>query len=506
MRFSLTKKIFGGYLVLISLLLAIAGYGGVTLYQLTGEYLYLVETGVPVQRDLYALEELFRLQTGNEQKFYVVGSPDIAERFRAQDTEFEQLAAVLISQVPTPAERDAVVRVLALHQSYSSAVMANMADWEAGGDGPPEVGPGYDTAPLIEDMAVGLKALSRIVRETRKAHLADTQERGERAAGTTLVLALLAVAGGLAAALGLSFFLTRPVWRLKAATEQVALGIFDRKVPVESNDEIGDLAAAFNRMAAKLEGLDEVRDEFITYVSHELKTPLTSLKEATSLLQDGIAGRITSRQHQLLGIIQEDCSKIERLISEMLDLSKMEAGMMPFVKERCAFGGIVLAAVEEMEPVAHNRKIHIEAEGPAVDVVVDCSRIRQVITNLISNAIKFSPERAHVTVSWELSGTDVHCRVADQGPGIPELARGRIFEKFHQLAPSELSGLRGSGLGLPIARRIVTSHAGQIWVECPEGEGSVFHFTLPRAPILKKAPQPAAPVKKKPAAPVLPSA
>ncbi len=474
MHLGLTQKIFGGYLVLIVALFAIGGYGGYTIYSLTGDYRRLAAEGVPAQRTLDSLTEVFRLQTGNEKKFYVVPNLAFAELFSGQNTEWTEAASALKERFADTPVAMAIDVLMAQHQVYARLVEDNMA----------KGGKVHDTAALIDMISVGLDDLSLAIQTRQDAMMAATAERGDRVVGVTMALGLVTVILGLAAAYGLSRLLTRPVRRLRRATEEVARGIFDRKVPAYSQDEIGDLAASFNHMADKLQALDELRDEFVAYVSHELKTPLTSLKEATALLRDGVAGPVTERQRKLLGIIEEDGAKLEKLIAEMLDLSKMEAGMMPFNKETTPFGGIASQAVTEMEPVAEKRQVmlRIVPDGLAM-VEADPSRVRQVITNLISNAIKFSPQRSEVAVGWSIAsdqtGDTVICSVSDHGPGIPADAREIIFEKFHQLAPSALSGMRGTGLGLPISRKIVEAHGGRLWVECPRGGGSVFRFSLP---------------------------
>jgi signal transduction histidine kinase len=540
MRLGLRQKLFGGYLVLLSMLVVIAGLGAFTLHRLMDDYQRLVETAIPTQRALVGLEEVFRLQTANEQKYYVVGSPAIADLFASQNTEWNTHINDLAARIDLPDVRKHLASLAQAHGAYTDQVAANMARVGGGPTaaltapepaapepaaaeppadvpaaapaGSPEARPearlepppepsaslGAATRPLIAAVFVELKDLAALVRAKQERALASTQERAGHVVGITLMLGLITVGFGLAAAWGLSTVFTRPVRRLRAATEEIALGIFDRKVPVDSRDEIGDLAAAFNRMAEKLATLDQVRDEFVTYISHELRTPLTSLKEANSLLLDGVAGDLTARQEQLLAIVQEDCLKIERLINELLDLSKMEAGMMHLHREPTGFAPIVAAAVEEMTPVAEKRDIALQMPGgPAAEVEADAGRIRQVVTNLISNAIKFSPEGSRVRVSWEVHRDRLICAVADEGPGIPESARDAIFEKFHQLSPAALPAMRGTGLGLPIARRIVEAHGGAVWVECPPQGGSVFRFALPTARVTPRRgppPPPAAEV------------
>ncbi|MDH5528222.1 MAG: ATP-binding protein [Nitrospirota bacterium] len=479
MRLGLTHKIFGGYLVVMLLLGGIATFAGVSLYGVMGTYTRLVEEAAPAQRGLYALEEVFRLQTGNEKKFYVVGSPAIARLFVEQNDEWEDLVASLREHVHSDAERTQLDALLATHGEYARLVAANFVNILEP-EGPVTTTGRRDTAPQIAAMSDGLRDISRSIAQAHDERLEKAQGDAERTVHIAVVLGLITVLVGLAAAGFMSFLFTRPVRRLKGATEEVAQGIYGRRVPVESTDEIGDLAAAFNHMATRLESLDEVREEFIAYISHELKTPLTSMKEANSLLQDGVAGELTARQRQLLGIVQDGGMRIERLISEMLDLSRMEAGMMTFFKEGHEFGSLLLTAAKELQPVAEKRGIElvISSSEPA-HVMVDQHRLQQAITNLISNAIKFSPEGAPVTLGWKRKGGHVVCSVTDRGPGIPKSARGVIFEKFHQLGPSELSGLRGTGLGLPIAKSIVESHGGRLSVTCPETGGSVFSFSLP---------------------------
>jgi signal transduction histidine kinase len=495
MGLGLRQKLFGGYLVVISILVAIAGFGAVTLHELLGDYRRLVETAIPTQRALYGLEEVFRLQTANERKFYVVGSPTISGLFDAQNTEWDGLIADLARLTDAPGVRDRLSALSQAHGTYLAQANANMDALEGARAEDPEA-LARTTQPLIDEVVAETKAVTDLVRATQETTVAETQVRADSVVSITVILGLITLAIGLTAAWVLSILLTRPVRRLRAATEEIALGIFDRRVPVASRDEIGDLAASFNRMAEKLAALDQVREEFVTYVSHELRTPLTSLKEANSLLLDGLAGRVNTRQRQLLDIVQEDCLKIERLINELLDLSKMEAGMMHLQREPTWIGRVVAAAEEEMHPVAAKRDIAVEvAAGPDQVVDADPGRIRQVVTNLVSNAIKFSPEGSRVRVSWQVrrlpAGEALVCAVADQGPGIPEAAREAIFEKFHQLAPSALSALRGTGLGLPISRKIVEAHGGALWVECPPEGGSVFRFSLPLSPVPAAALKPA---------------
>lgn len=235
--------------------------------------------------------------------------------------------------------------------------------------------------------------------------------------------------------------------------------------------------------------IDQMKSEFISVASHELRTPLTSIKGSVDLILSGFAGPFPPQGAELLQMAHDGCERLIRLINDILDLSKIEAGQVRLNLSPMNLADVAQSSIDSLSPLAEQNKTSIKLETPArlPNTEIDKDRITQVLTNLISNAIKFSPEEGEVRV--EISSDDgwVQCSVADQGVGIPEDEIGRVFGKFQQLSNSRRKG--GSGLGLAISHALISEHGGRIWVESKVNEGARFTFRLPAAkPSLQEVP------------------
>jgi signal transduction histidine kinase len=229
--------------------------------------------------------------------------------------------------------------------------------------------------------------------------------------------------------------------------------------------------------------LDQTKSEFISIASHELRTPMTSIKGSLDLLLGGFAGDVNDETRELLVIAHSGCERLIRLINDILDLSKIEAGKMQLRLQRMNLMDSVQRSVRTIKSYADslNVQLAVESEESLPEIFGDKDRLDQVVTNLLGNAIKFSPPEGTVTIRVRALSEGVECRVIDSGPGIPADQVDRIFDKFHQVAgPSKKKG--GTGLGLTIARALVVEHNGRIWAESVLGRGSQFCFILPRAP------------------------
>ncbi|MBN1621467.1 MAG: response regulator, partial [Endomicrobiales bacterium] len=229
--------------------------------------------------------------------------------------------------------------------------------------------------------------------------------------------------------------------------------------------------------------IDQMKTEFVSNVSHELRTPLTAIKGSIELLLAGAEGPITDSQKEFLNITRNNSVRLIRLISELLDLSKIEAGK---IKMEIKPGDIVKTikeTISEFKPLAEKQEINIEYDGPdqVPRVLFDEDKIKQVLTNLIGNAIKFTPENGIVTVLVNDKKEDVIIGIRDTGMGIARDNFHLVFEKFQQVDGSSTRAKGGTGLGLAIAKSIVGAHKGRIWVESEMGKGSTFSFEIPKA-------------------------
>ncbi len=228
--------------------------------------------------------------------------------------------------------------------------------------------------------------------------------------------------------------------------------------------------------------IDNMKTEFVGIASHELRTPMTSIKGAIDLVLSGFAGDINNESRELLVVAQENCERLVRLVNEILDLSKIEAGEMKLKLELLDPLVPIETAVRALRSFAdqHGVQVVIESSETLPHIPLDKDRIQQVVTNLVSNAIKFSPDRGTVRVKVFEDKSWIECSVVDSGCGIAAEDLPRVFGKFQQLGHASRKG--GTGLGLAIAKEIVKQHMGDIWVESKLGKGSRFTFRLPFDP------------------------
>ncbi len=231
----------------------------------------------------------------------------------------------------------------------------------------------------------------------------------------------------------------------------------------------------------RIEELSQQKDEFIGIASHELKTPVTSLKGYAQLLERRFRGAGDERAAMLFQRMDAQLDKLTALIRDLLDATKIESGKLLFTPSTFDFNELVSETVEEAQRTTNNHHIVMELSTP-VTIVADRDRIGQVLTNLLTNAIKYSPSADIINVKTTVTGDAVITSVQDYGMGIPKEKQSHIFERFFRVEGDERSTYPGLGLGLYIAAEFVKRHHGSIWVESEEGKGSTFSFSLPLTP------------------------
>lgn len=309
----------------------------------------------------------------------------------------------------------------------------------------------------------------------------ELADAGARARDTALTITIASLLFILILSLLIARSITKPISILKSKTREIASGRFEGDLKLSSPPEMGELAASFNFMCRKLSELDKMKSDFFAAMSHELRTPLTSIKEGTGLLLEGVGGATTDKQRKLLTILAEESNRLIGLVNSLLDLSKMEAGMMNYSFEKASLAPLIKKAVGEITPLIEAKGIQLETEVAAglPAVKVDRERILQALRNLIGNAVKFTPKAGHIIVAARPTTGKVEVSVRDTGPGIPAENLKTIFDKFHQANSGGAFSANGSGLGLAIAKHIIVSHGGEIWAENHPDQGSTFIFVLP---------------------------
>jgi PAS domain S-box-containing protein len=251
--------------------------------------------------------------------------------------------------------------------------------------------------------------------------------------------------------------------------------------PIVEEGRMAGAVITFRDVTERRE-VDRMKDEFVSVVSHELRTPLTAIRGSLGLLAAGKAGEVPERGQRMLDIAVQNTDRLIRLINDILDLERIESGKVAMEPLPVNAAELAHNAAEVMLAIAERAGVGLFVEAASVRLLADADRILQVLTNLISNAVKFSAPGGSVEVRVEPAEGEARFRVADQGRGIPTDRLESIFERFQQVDSSDSRQKGGTGLGLAICRTIVTQHGGRIWAESEPGAGSAFHFTLPLAP------------------------
>lgn len=264
---------------------------------------------------------------------------------------------------------------------------------------------------------------------------------------------------------------------LAEGSREIAQGRYALRLPEEGGDELSELARAFNQMAKTLEGVERGRVELIANVAHELRTPLAAIRGYAEALQD----EALTREEALRGIFRE-LKSMERLVSDLSLVSRVEAGAVELHLEALE-PELLLAEAEERFAMAFKEKgIHLVREKVVLPrVLADRERVNQVLSNLLSNALRYTPEGGRVVLGAEACPEGVRFYVQDTGPGIPKVYQARVFERFFRLDPARSRQLGGSGVGLTVAKGLVEAMGGRMGLASEEGQGSRFYFTLPYA-------------------------
>ncbi|HEV8583684.1 MAG TPA: HAMP domain-containing sensor histidine kinase [Methylomirabilota bacterium] len=469
----LASKIF---LTSSLVILVLAGVGALSLGavgRLVSVNREITTQTVPALRVTTGLRDHLLSLARLEARFTVLRDPRYAAAWREGAArvqgEFERLRGL----VRTPHEQVLLAEAAAAFDAYRAVVATDQA--RSGRDRAPDEARGRVLGERVE------AALERLIDATH-ARVAAAQAEAARLEARTWTGVLLALGAAVVLALAgtawLAYGITRSLRRLSAATTAVAAGSYREPIPDVARDEIGGLARSFNAMAAQLRRIDETKEEFFATLSHELRSPLTSVREAAHLLRDGVPGALNPKQARLVTVIGHSTDRLLRLVNQMLELSRLRAGVLPLAREKVDVARVVGRAVEELRPQAEEGGLTLARErtGERFEARGDEDRLAQVVVNLVANAVRFTPRGGRVVVRLIDAGPEIEIQVEDTGVGIPAGAVPHIFESWRQAHRDR----GGTGLGLAVVRGVVQAHGGRVTVESQEGKGSRFTVLLPR--------------------------
>jgi signal transduction histidine kinase len=492
----ITTRISLGYGFFIAVLLILVFYQVFTIHRI--QSINRAMSGINFQNTLVCLQAMRDLELVEEhaQKSFALADRDYLRRLQEYQKDFENGLTVLKNRTNSGKEQIAVHRLVNQWDAFNMHLTTLQRQWPLSSTSLPDI--------LQEDLQ-NMNTQIRSVYQANLDSMASKVEKSSKTGETAAIVLWFATLVVFIVGILVSFFIYRsiskPLAHLTEGTRAIAEGKFFYRLDTTRDDEFSQLAKDFNTMTRRLDALDQLKKDFVSHVSHELKSPLASMRETIQLLMEEIPGPLNEKQKRFLELNRQCGARLSSMIGNLLDLSRTEAGVMEYELKSQDLVPLVRNAVEELEIQAQEKQIKIQSSFPEGPVSADCDgdRIMQVMVNLLGNAVKFSPKSSTIEViveaighlpesvprSWRsiLSKNEQKeyfglVTISDSGPGISDEDKEKIFEKFHQVKQGKKLPGQGVGLGLAICHSIALAHRGAVWVEDNPGGGSRFKLLL----------------------------
>ena len=481
MRLSIFARLVISYLILFSMLAGVSLYFIYHLGQLNRITRSIIENDTSVLEYSNRLTDALLSEVRYDRKYVVLKNEELYGNHLQAKNEFNQLLNEAFTKAASEDMKHFFYTIDVQHQGFNRLVLGER---ELIREAKPYPAEKFETEKrkISDDIIDQLKNIRQTSENNVLAKIVNLRESGDRVRNIAITISVLALSAGLVIAFFITSSIKRPLDVMRAKTMEISQGNFCGDLEIESPPVIAELATAINTMCDKLQEVDQIKSDFFSHMSHELRTPLTSIREGTTMLLDGLGGELTEKQQRILAIIIQESNRMINLVNSLLDLSKMEAGMMKYQFGLTDLAELVKNALDSLAPLSEAKNITIINEIDTTQLVaVDQERMRQVLHNIIGNAIKFSPEGGSIRLAIERKESGVEIRIHDTGIGIKEEDLDRIFHKFQQITSAKDQKINGTGLGLAIVKQIILAHGGEVWATSRMGVGSTFHISLPLA-------------------------
>jgi len=480
MKMTIFTRIIIGYLAIFIPVAAVSAYAfsQLSLFkEATNDILQIDER----LRDLaQKLADSILTQTRYERKYIITKDEELVNQFMRNEEDLNMRFDEAISISGDKRRREILIRI---RQSYDHYEMVFSEEVELIKKAHPYLQMKYkeEKEKTVDAMLMELKNLKMNVEQDTYEKIKQLGASIDRANRIVILWATGFILLGVMISILITRSITMPLSFMRKRTRRVARGDFKYSLKLTSPPEIRELAQDFNVMCDKLNAMDKMKTDFFSLMAHELRTPLASIKEGTNLLMNHIGADLKQQQQEVLTIIAEESNRLTDLVNSLLDLSKMEAGMLTLNLEKSKADKLIHQAVSGIRLLAMTKhvSIHVDVPPGMPDILVDEERILHALRNLVGNAVKFTPDGGRVVISARPEEGSVRVSVEDNGPGIASEDLNLIFNKFKQGTMTDYHKIKGSGLGLAIVKHIVKAHGGKVWVESESGRGSAFIFSLP---------------------------
>lgn len=480
-RLSIFWRIVLTSLVIIVVMAGVNLYALFQLRQLTALSANMATRHYPAIESAKHLLSILYAQLNSEKKYLAVRDSTFLQHFDEEVDEFHRGLQVLETQELTPQGVQLLENIRHLQQDRLTIFRAEL-EKDQSSTGSPSVDYESRRDALMDRISITLQQFIDLHETGISVGVSRSRESSAQAEAVTEQLVLLALVFGIALAGFASYTILRPLRQLQTHIKQIGQGNFGTSLNIRAPSELRDLVDAVNWMGTKLQELDDMKGEFLAHVSHELRTPMASIQEGTHLLLDEIPGPLSQEQRTTLRIMADSSRRLITLISTILDLSKMDAGMMEYRIVPTDLKRVTDMSINKVQLLADAKHVQLLLEAPAQRVWVnaDALRIEQVLDNLLSNALKFSSEGGIVKVLMkpDPKAGVLEVSVTDGGPGIQAEDLPYIFERFYQGSTKTKHATPGSGLGLALAKKVVEAHGGRIWIESEAMKGTTVRFIL----------------------------
>ena len=480
-RLSIFWRIVLTSLVIIVVMAGVNLYALFQLRQLTALSANMATHHYPAIESAKRLLTVLYAQLNSEKKYLAVRDATFLVHFDEEVDEFHRGLQILETQELTPQGIQLLDETKHLQQERLALFHTEL---EKGVLSPPVQPADYEGRrdALMDRISATLQQFIDLHETGISVGVSRSRESSAQAEAVTEQLVLLALVFGIALAGIASYTVLRPLRQLQSHIKRIGRGNFRTSLNIRAPSELRDLVDAVNWMGTRLQELDDMKGEFLAHVSHELRTPMASIQEGTHLLLDEIPGPLSQEQRTTLRIMADSSRRLITLISTILDLSKMDAGMMEYRIVPTDLKRVADMSVNKVRLLADAKHVQLLVEAPAQHVWVkaDALRIEQVLDNLLSNALKFSLEGGIVKLLMkpDPKAGVLEVSVSDGGPGIQAEDLPHIFERFYQGRTKAKHATPGSGLGLALAKKVVEAHGGRIWIESEVKKGTTVRFIL----------------------------
>lgn len=408
----------------------------------------------------------------NARQYMVVGEPTLLESYEKHEREFQQTLKTIESFDADILPEEQYAEMRGAHKTIHETI----SSYSIQRDEPPT----EDLEPFQT-----LQQKSRIISTQSNIYIEDQLKNLQEYSLDVRTFLLLTNATLIPAALFLiilfTALITRPVREIKNAIKRLGEGDFDKPVSINGPAfEMQSLAEQLDWLRCRIVELETEKKRFLQHMSHELKTPLASLREGTDLLVDETAGNLSIQQREIVDILYESSLELQALVENLFNFTAWQKWSTDIKLNHFDLSELINNVINRHRLGIANKELRIISPQQPLDIVADRQRLKAILDNLIANAIKFTAQNGTITISAELQDDEINIIVKDDGPGIPSSEREHVFTPFYQGDNKQDTTVRGTGIGLSVVRESVRAHDGEVRIYDNEPSGACFHITIPQ--------------------------